>query len=199
MNEKSDYPFMMDFDSNEDFNVPCELNNLSDFPRNIIEEESGFITGSEGRKLPFFIYDENEDNNEIIYKFTSINNNKFIINYYYLQTQNSNYIFIAFMSYINNDYYINNMPFLYYNNCNKFYDYYFYTKNIYRIMFIKDNFIIIDNKYIYDHGTIYNDVCAKLNLPNFSSQDEIFDYIADTYFTSSQIQTPFNFQLKFVD
>jgi len=88
---------------------------------------------------------------------------------------------------------------LYYNNCNKFYDYHLRLPHNYNIKFIKDNFIIIDNKYIYDHGTIDNDVCAKLNLPNFSSQDEIFDYIADTYFTPCQIQTPFNFQLKFVD
>jgi hypothetical protein len=199
MSEKSDYPFMMDFDSSEDFNVPCELNNLSDFPRNIIEEESGFITGSEGRKLPFLIYDENQENNEIIYKFTSINNNKFITNYYYLQTQNSNYIFIAFMSYINNDYYINNMLFLYYNNCNKYYHYHLRLPHNYNIKFIKDSFIEIDGYCIYSYGTIYNDVCAKLNLPNFSSQDEIFDYIANTYFTPCQIQTPFNFQLKFVD
>jgi hypothetical protein len=42
-----------------------------------------------------------------------------------------------------------------------------------------------------------SDISSDINLPDFSSQDELLNYISTTYFTPEE--SPFNFQLKFVD
>ena len=140
MSEKLNFPLMVDFQSNEEFNVPCELNNLSDFPRDIIKEESKFL---EKKDLPFaFTHMKMQMHlhshfhmkyiNDDIYKFTVLINLKYKINYYYLRIEESKYMLLSFISYFNN----NDKPFLYYFHPDEYYCYYFYNKNIYIIIII---------------------------------------------------------------
>jgi len=119
MSEKLNFPLMVDFKSDEDFNVPCELNNLSDFPRDIIKEESKFL---KKKDLPFVSPDMKYINDDDIYKFTVLINLKYKINYYYLRIEESKYMLLSFISYFNN----NDKPFLYYFHPDEYYCYYFY-------------------------------------------------------------------------
>jgi len=135
MSEKLNFPLMVDFKSDEDFNVPCELNNLSDFPRDIIKEESKFL---KKKDLPFVSPDMKYINDDDIYKFTVLINLKYKINYYYLRIEESKYMLLSFISYFNN----NDKPFLYYFHPDEYYCYYFYHENIYSIIIIENNYIL---------------------------------------------------------
>lgn len=206
MSCKFDFPLMIDFQSSSDYNVPCELNKLSDFPLNIVKEHCRFLNRYDFYSLAFIDYDDYYYyNDNDIYKFTTINNRNFIINYYYLRNEESSYNLMAFLCYLNKNDYDTKKPFLYYDHNDKYYHYYFYNIKIYDIVFKLDKFIRINNTYIKFPINSSNDINSSnensielddIYLPEFHEKDEVIDYIANTYFTPCET---FNYGLKFID
>ena len=217
MTNRFDFPLVTDFQSESDYNVPCKLNSLDDFfvlYPNAIKKN---LNRYDLYRLPFIEYDEYfYYNDDSIYKFTVniFNNNgtiKFITNYYYIK-ESEDYKLMAFLSYLNEDNYKNSKPFLYYLHEDKEYIYYFRHVDIYSIQFIANNYIKINEtlyKFAAD-GTTYKSSTnlnieengidlSDINLPDFTSEDEIFDYIANTYFTHFKEESIIKMLLKFVD
>jgi hypothetical protein len=210
MSCKFDFPLVTDFQSSSDYNVPCELNKLSDFPLNIVKEHCRFLNRYDFYSLAFIDYEDYYYyNDNDIYKFTTINSRNFIINYYYLRNEESGYNLMAFLCYLNKNDYDTKKPFLYYDHNEKYYHYYFYNIKIYDIAFKLDKFIRINNTYINFPINSNNSNDININssnensielddiyLPEFHEKDEVIDYIANTYFTPSGT---FSYGLKFID
>jgi hypothetical protein len=210
MSCKFDFPLVTDFQSSSDFNVPYQLNELSDFPLNIVKEHCRFLNRYDFYSLAFIDYEDYYYyNDNDIYKFTTINSRNFIINYYYLRNEESGYEYnlMAFLCYLNKNDYDTKKPFLYYDHNEKYYHYYFYNIKIYDIAFKLDKFIRINNTYINFPINSSNEINSNnsnentielndIELPEFHEKDEVIDYIANTYFTPCET---FSYGLKFID